>query len=74
MGAGDSFQAAFLYFYLKGFPCLPAAILGAANGASTVRFPGGVAGQLDRRALADMVAGHTVRVDRYNRVEIRSDD
>jgi sugar/nucleoside kinase (ribokinase family) len=74
VGAGDSFQAAFLYFHLKGFHCLRAAILGAANSASTVQFPGGVAGQLDRGALADMLARHIVRVDRCDRVEIQPRD
>jgi sugar/nucleoside kinase (ribokinase family) len=74
VGAGDSFQAAFLFFYLKGFPCVRAAIFGAANGASTVQFPGGVAGQLDRRALADMISRYTVQVDRDDQVEILLND
>jgi sugar/nucleoside kinase (ribokinase family) len=71
VGAGDSFQAAFLFFYLKGFPCLRAAVLGAANAASTVQYPGGVAGQLDRGALAEMLARYRVRVDRNEGVEIQ---
>ena len=70
VGAGDSFQAAFLYFHLKGLPVLHSAILGAANAASTVQHPGGVLGQLSRAGLADMLARYTVRIHGDNRVEI----
>jgi len=70
VGAGDSFQAAFLYFYLQDFPILRCAILGAANAASTVQHPGGVIGQLNRFGLADMLARYTVRINENNRVEI----
>ena len=70
VGAGDSFQAAFLYFYLKGFPILRCAIIGAANAASTVQHPGGVSGQLSRAGLADMLKRYTVRMHGDNRVEI----
>jgi len=70
VGAGDSFQAAFLYFYLQDFPILRCAILGAANAASTVQHPGGVIGQLNRFGLADMLARYTVRINDNNRVEI----
>jgi sugar/nucleoside kinase (ribokinase family) len=70
VGAGDSFQAAFLYFYLKGFPLLRCAILGAANAASTVQHPGGVIGQLSRAGLADMLEQYRVRMTRDDRVEI----
>jgi sugar/nucleoside kinase (ribokinase family) len=70
VGAGDSFQAAFLYFYLKGFPALHAAIIGAANAASTVQHPGGVTGQLNRAGLAAMLDRYTVWMHEDNRIEI----
>jgi sugar/nucleoside kinase (ribokinase family) len=74
VGAGDSFQAAFLYFHLKGFPILHSTILGAANAASTVQHPGGVIGQLSRAGLADMLARYTVRISDTNRIEIELKD
>jgi sugar/nucleoside kinase (ribokinase family) len=70
VGAGDSFQAAFLYFYLKGFPALHCTILGAGNAASTVQHPGGVIGQLSRDGLADMLKRYSVRIRENNRVQI----
>jgi sugar/nucleoside kinase (ribokinase family) len=51
VGAGDSFQAAFLYFLVLGFPVEQCAALGSINGASSVQQRGGTAGQLDRRGL-----------------------
>jgi sugar/nucleoside kinase (ribokinase family) len=70
VGAGDSFQAAFLYFHLKGFPTLRSMILGAANAASTVQHPGGVRGQLSRDGLAEMLEHYDVRSPENNRIEI----
>jgi sugar/nucleoside kinase (ribokinase family) len=60
VGAGDSFQAAFLYFMLCGLPPAYCAVLGAANAASTVLHTGGTAGQLDRSGLADCISGYQV--------------
>jgi sugar/nucleoside kinase (ribokinase family) len=74
VGAGDSFQAAFLYFHLKGFPILHSTILGAANAASTVQHPGGVAGQLNRAGLAEMLARYTVLIHENNRIELSLKD
>ena len=74
VGAGDSFQAAFLYFHLKGLPVLHSAILGAANAASTVEHPGGVLGQLSRTGLAEMLARYTVRIQGNNRIDISLKD
>jgi sugar/nucleoside kinase (ribokinase family) len=60
VGAGDSFQAAFLYFALCGLPPVYCAVLGAANAASTVLHTGGTEGQLDRNGLADYISGYQV--------------
>lgn len=62
VGAGDSFQAAFLYFRLCGAEVELCAALASANAASTVLAPGGTAGQRDRRGLRDFLTG--VRVFR----------
>jgi sugar/nucleoside kinase (ribokinase family) len=70
VGAGDSFQAAFLYFYLKGFPVLQCVVLGSANAAATVQHPGGVMGQQSRSGLAEMLEQYRVHTTRDNRVEI----
>lgn len=51
VGAGDAFQAAFLYFYLRRFPIELCAVLGAANASSTVCYTGGTEGQLDCTGL-----------------------
>jgi len=74
VGAGDSFQAAFLYVHLKGFPILDCTILGAANAASTAQHPGGVIGQLDRAGLADMLGRYTIGIQEDSRVEISMND
>jgi len=55
VGAGDAFQAAFLYFYLRRFPIELCAILGAANASSTVRYTGGTEGQLDCAGLCSYI-------------------
>jgi sugar/nucleoside kinase (ribokinase family) len=60
VGAGDSLQAAFLYFRLCGLPVEHCAALACANAASTVLQPGGTAGQLDRAGLAAWLAGYRV--------------
>jgi len=60
VGAGDSFQAAFLYFLLRGLPAAHCAALGSANAASSVLAPGGTAGQQDRRGLAAFLRGYRV--------------
>jgi sugar/nucleoside kinase (ribokinase family) len=74
VGAGDSFQAAFLYFYLKGFPILSCAVLGSANAAATVQHQGGVFGQQSRLGLAAMLEQYRVRVSEDSRVEITLKD
>ena len=55
VGAGDAFQAAFLYYYVRKFPIEIGAVMGSANAASTLAFKGGVEGQLDGRGLAAAV-------------------
>ena len=55
VGAGDAFQAAFLYYYVRKFPIEICAVMGSANAASTLAFKGGVEGQLDGRGLAAAV-------------------
>jgi sugar/nucleoside kinase (ribokinase family) len=74
VGAGDSFQAAFLYFFLKGYPILQCALLGSANAAATVQHPGGVIGQLTRAGLAEMLEQYRVRITGDDRVEITLKD
>jgi sugar/nucleoside kinase (ribokinase family) len=70
VGAGDSFQAAFLYFHLKGFPILRCAILGAAGAASTIQHPGGVQGQQGRFGLAAMLEQYDVHLSADREVVI----
>ena len=74
VGAGDSFQAAFLYFYLKGFPILRCLVLGSANAAATVQHQGGVLGQQSRLGLAEMLGEYRVRISEDSRVEITLKD
>jgi sugar/nucleoside kinase (ribokinase family) len=63
VGAGDSFQAAFLFFALRGLPLPWCAALGAANAASTVTRTGGTAGQLDPAGLEEFLAGFRLTED-----------
>lgn len=74
VGAGDSFQAAFLYFYLKGFPIPRCVVLGSANAAATVQHQGGVLGQQSRPGLAAMLEQYRVRISEDSRVEITLKD
>jgi sugar/nucleoside kinase (ribokinase family) len=60
VGAGDSFQAAFLYFLLRGASVQLCAALASANAAATVLAPGGTAGQLDRSGLAGFLGAYSV--------------
>ncbi len=60
VGAGDSFQAAFLYFHMKKFPIELCALLGEANAASTVIYRGGTKGQLDVKGIADLIGKHRI--------------
>lgn len=60
VGAGDSFQAAFLYFYLKKFPIEICGILGAANAASTVQYRGGTEGQRDYSGLSSFIKSYRI--------------
>jgi sugar/nucleoside kinase (ribokinase family) len=70
VGAGDSFQAAFLYFCLCGLPVEHCAVLASANAASTVLQPGGTAGQLDRSGLAAWLAGYRVLDSGHGRLRV----
>ncbi|MBN1836442.1 MAG: hypothetical protein JW820_11370 [Spirochaetales bacterium] len=60
VGAGDSFQAGFLYFLLKGVPVEHAALLAGAGAASTLLRHGGTGGQLDRAGLRRFVSRYRV--------------
>jgi sugar/nucleoside kinase (ribokinase family) len=71
VGAGDSFQAAFLYFALCGLPPSFSAVLGAANAASTVLYTGGTAGQLDRDGLARFIRGYSVLDEGEGGIRVR---
>jgi sugar/nucleoside kinase (ribokinase family) len=61
VGAGDCFQAAFLYFLLRGLPVSHCAALASANAASSVLAPGGTAGQQDRAGLSAFLKGYRVQ-------------
>jgi sugar/nucleoside kinase (ribokinase family) len=74
VGAGDSFQAAFLYFLLCGLPAEQCLVLGAANGASTVLHVGGIPGQLDRRGLSAFLTRYRVGTPGRGRIEIHRID
>jgi sugar/nucleoside kinase (ribokinase family) len=60
VGAGDSFQAAFLYFYLKKYPIELCMVLGAANAASTVMYAGGTGGQRTVKEIAGFMEQYRV--------------
>jgi sugar/nucleoside kinase (ribokinase family) len=70
VGAGDSFQAAFLYFLLRGRPVAHCAALASANAASSVLAPGGTAGQLGRGGLAAFLDGFRV-LEEGDRILVR---
>lgn len=60
VGAGDAFQAAFCYFYLRRFPIELCGILACANGASTVLYRGGTRGQLDYNGIKSFVSRYRI--------------
>ncbi len=60
VGAGDSFQAAFLYFHMKKFPIELCALLGEANAASTLLHRGGTKGQLDTKEMAAFIKKYKI--------------
>jgi sugar/nucleoside kinase (ribokinase family) len=60
IGAGDSFQAAFLFFLLKKLPVELCLVLGTANAASTVMYRGGTQGQLDVKGLVSFIRKYRV--------------
>jgi sugar/nucleoside kinase (ribokinase family) len=66
VGAGDSFQAAFLYFYLRRFPIELCMVLGAANAASTVQYAGGTEGQRGPEELEKLIGEYRI-LDHGNR-------
>lgn len=70
VGAGDSFQAAFCYFYLRRFPIELCGVLGAANAASTVARRGGTEGQLDTGGLAALIRRARVAEQGEGRITI----
>ncbi len=65
VGAGDSFQAAFLYFYLKKYPVELCMVLGSANAASTVQHRGGTRGQRNRGEILQFIRDYRI-VDQGN--------
>jgi len=60
VGAGDSFQAAFIYFYMKKFPIELCALLGEANAGSTVLYRGGTMGQLNEKGIAEFIRKYKI--------------
>lgn len=56
VGAGDAFQAAFSYFYLRKAPIEICGIMGCANGASTVLQHGGIEGQCSTVMLKNFIS------------------
>jgi sugar/nucleoside kinase (ribokinase family) len=71
VGAGDSFQAAFLYYYLKKFPIELCGVLGAANAASSVLHRGGTDGQCDNKEIAQFVKRYQINDRRDGYVSIQ---
>ena len=60
VGAGDSFQACFLYFLLRGVAAERCTLLAAAAASATLRYHGGTEGQLDRSGLEGYLARYRV--------------
>ena len=60
VGAGDSFQAAFLYFFLRKLPIEICAILAEANAASTVQHYGGTKGQLTYDGIKNFIKKYKI--------------
>jgi sugar/nucleoside kinase (ribokinase family) len=60
IGAGDAFQAAFIYYYTKKFPIELCLVLGSANGASTVQYTGGTLGQLSGEELLRFLKAYRI--------------
>jgi len=60
VGAGDAFQAAFCYFYLRRFPIELCGILACANAASTVIYRGGTEGQLDLSGIKSFISRYRI--------------
>jgi len=56
VGAGDAFQAAFSYFYLRKKPIEICGIMGCANGATTVLHHGGLDGQCTTEELKRFIS------------------
>ena len=52
VGAGDSFDAGFVYGYLNGWDLEKCLQVGCICGSYTTTMPGGIAGQIDTRRLA----------------------
>jgi sugar/nucleoside kinase (ribokinase family) len=72
VGAGDAFQAAFLFFYLKQFPIHICGVLAAANAASTVQYKGGTAGQLNKTTLAEFLENYRIERQSDTIIDIRA--
>jgi sugar/nucleoside kinase (ribokinase family) len=71
VGAGDSFQAAFLYFYLKKYPIELCMVLGSANAASTVQYRGGTEGQRDMKEIGQFIRGFTILDEGNDAISIK---
>jgi len=71
VGAGDSFQAAFLYFYLKKYPIELCMILGSANAASTVQYRGGTEGQMDRSGIGRFIRRFSIMDEGSGAISIK---
>jgi len=72
VGAGDSFQAAFLYYYLKKFPIELCGVLGSANAASSVLHRGGTDGQCNSREIAQFIKTYHINDKGNGYVSIQS--
>jgi sugar/nucleoside kinase (ribokinase family) len=70
VGAGDSFQAAFLYFYLRNFPVPYCAVLGCANAAATLEYQGATRGQQSCSGLEAILRAYNIRIPLEGRIEI----
>ena len=71
VGAGDSFQAAFIYFFLRRLPIEICIILAEANAASTVQYYGGTKGQLNLDGVKNFIKRYKIYDERNGKIMIQ---
>lgn len=71
VGAGDSFQAAFIYFFLRRLPIEICTILAEANAASTVQYYGGTKGQLNLDGVKNFIKRYKIYDEGNGKIMIK---